>query len=124
MDAHFETPTSAADLARDGRRLMLLEGKTAVLYGAAGAIGSHVARAFAKSGAHVVLTGRHEDSLQSLAAEIKDAGGAAEVAVVDALDSEAVERHAADIVERHGAIDISLNVVLIAPARAPPIAFA
>jgi 3-oxoacyl-[acyl-carrier protein] reductase len=113
MEAQFETPTSAADLARDGRRLMLLEGKTAVLYGAAGAIGSHVARAFAKSGAHVVLTGRHEDSLQSLAAEIKDAGGAAEVAVVDALDSEAVERHAADIVERHGAIDISLNVVLI-----------
>jgi NAD(P)-dependent dehydrogenase (short-subunit alcohol dehydrogenase family) len=92
---------------------VLLEGKIAILYGAAGAIGSHVARAFARSGARVMLTARHEEPLQSLAAEINKAGGAAELAVVDALDAEAVETHAGSVANRYGAIDISLNVVAI-----------
>ncbi len=36
---------------------MLLKNKTAVVYGAGGAIGSAVARAFAREGARVFLTG-------------------------------------------------------------------
>jgi NAD(P)-dependent dehydrogenase (short-subunit alcohol dehydrogenase family) len=38
---------------------MLLENKNAVVYGAAGAVGSAVARAFAREGARVFLTGRN-----------------------------------------------------------------
>ncbi len=37
---------------------MLLKNKVAVIYGAAGAVGSHVAMAFAKEGARVFLSGR------------------------------------------------------------------
>ena len=37
---------------------MLLEDKTAVIYGAGGAIGAAVARAFAREGATLYLTGR------------------------------------------------------------------
>lgn len=37
---------------------MLLENKTAVIYGAGGAIGGAVAEAFAREGANVFLTGR------------------------------------------------------------------
>ena len=36
---------------------MLLENKTAVIYGAGGAIGGAVARAFAREGARIFLTG-------------------------------------------------------------------
>jgi NADP-dependent 3-hydroxy acid dehydrogenase YdfG len=40
------------------RKEMLLEGKNAVIYGAGGAIGSAVGRAFAREGATVFLAGR------------------------------------------------------------------
>ncbi len=41
----------------------MLENKTAVIYGGAGAIGGAVAQAFAWEGAHVVLAGRTRESL-------------------------------------------------------------
>ncbi|MEV0069722.1 MULTISPECIES: SDR family NAD(P)-dependent oxidoreductase [unclassified Amycolatopsis] len=87
---------------------MLLEGKNAIVYGAAGAAGSAVARAFAREGARVFLTGRNLAKLDALAKEI---GGAAETAVVDALDETAVESHCDAVVQAAGRIDISFNAV-------------
>jgi NADP-dependent 3-hydroxy acid dehydrogenase YdfG len=49
---------------------MLLTNKNAVIYGAGGAIGTAVARAFASEGAKVFLTGRHLKSLEALAMDI------------------------------------------------------
>ena len=56
---------------------MLLEGKNAVVYGAAGSVGLAVARAFAREGAAVFLAGRTLASLQGVADEIEQAGGVA-----------------------------------------------
>jgi NAD(P)-dependent dehydrogenase (short-subunit alcohol dehydrogenase family) len=42
---------------------MLLEGKTAIVYGAAGAVGGAVSRALAREGARVFLCGRTPQSL-------------------------------------------------------------
>jgi 3-oxoacyl-[acyl-carrier protein] reductase len=70
---------------------VLLEGKNAAVYGGGGAIGGAVARAFAREGARVFLAGRTRASLEEVAAAIRDAGGAAETAVVDALDGAAVD---------------------------------
>jgi NAD(P)-dependent dehydrogenase (short-subunit alcohol dehydrogenase family) len=39
------------------------------------------------------------------------AGGSVEVAGVDALDADAVERHAARIVEEAGRLDVSFNLI-------------
>jgi hypothetical protein len=64
---------------------MLLRGKTAVVYGAGGAIGGAVAKAFAREGAKVFLTCRHAKSLQPIAQEISGAGGQSEVAQGDAM---------------------------------------
>ena len=44
---------------------MLLENKNAVIYGAAGTVGAAVARAFAREGARVFLTGRNLYALNS-----------------------------------------------------------
>jgi NAD(P)-dependent dehydrogenase (short-subunit alcohol dehydrogenase family) len=41
---------------------MLQDGRTAAIVGAGGAIGSHVAREFAREGAAVFLAGRHSDT--------------------------------------------------------------
>jgi NADP-dependent 3-hydroxy acid dehydrogenase YdfG len=75
------------------RTAMSLENKNAIIYGAGGAVGGAVARAFAREGARVFLTGRDLSTIDALAKEISAAGGVAETAQVDALDEEAVGSH-------------------------------
>jgi len=95
---------------------MLLENKTAVIYGAGGAIGGAVARAFAREGARLFLTGRDVAKVDAVATEIGGAGGVAETAQVDALDEKAVEEHLTTVVERAGGVDISFNATGPGPA--------
>ncbi|HKA42694.1 MAG TPA: SDR family oxidoreductase [Burkholderiales bacterium] len=95
---------------------MLLEKKSAVIYGAAGAVGSAVARAFAKEGAKLFLTGRRLEPVEKLAARIAAEGGVAEAAQVDALDERAVEEHAGAVAEKAGGIDVSFNAIGIPQA--------
>jgi 3-oxoacyl-[acyl-carrier protein] reductase len=90
---------------------VLLENKNAVIYGAGGSIGGAVARAFAREGARVFLAGRTEAKLKSVADDIRAAGGRAQAAVVDALDEEAVDRHADAVVAEAGSLDISFNLI-------------
>ena len=70
---------------------MMLEDKTAVIYGGGGAIGGAVARAFAGAGARVHLAGRSRARLEAVADDI---GDAARVAELDVLDERAVVEHA------------------------------
>lgn len=86
---------------------MLLEGRNAIVYGAAGGIGAAVSRAFAREGATVHLCGRTQETLDEVAEEIRGAGGSAEVSVVDALDEAQVTEHA----EKVGDVDISMNLI-------------
>ena len=95
---------------------MLIENKTAVIYAAGGAIGEAVARAFAREGARLFLTGRDVVKVEAVAQEIVAAGGVAEAARVDALDEKAVEAHLDTAVERAGGIDISFNAIGPGPA--------
>jgi 3-oxoacyl-[acyl-carrier protein] reductase len=88
--------------------MTMLENKTAVIYGAGGAIGGAVARAFADEGARVYLAGRSKDRLDKVASDIGDAAAAAEV---DALDEQAVAAHADAVAADAGGIDIALNAV-------------
>lgn len=53
---------------------MLLENKNAIVYGAAGAIGGAVARAFARDGARVFLAGRTLATLEEVATDIRGPG--------------------------------------------------
>ena len=89
---------------------MLLAEKVAVLYGASGNVGRAVARAFAREGATVFLTGRDRSSLESLAGALASEGGKAEAAVVDAVDEQGIERHLERVMEKTGRLDISFNL--------------
>ena len=91
--------------------MKLLEGKTAVVYGASGIIGRATAKAFAREGSMVFLAGRTLDTVRSLAEEIHSAGGLAEAARVDALDSNSVEEHLQAIIASRGRLDISYNLI-------------
>lgn len=88
---------------------MLLENKTAIVYGAAGSIGSAVARAYAREGAQVHLAGRTEARLQAVADAIQGTGGIAHAAPVDVLDRTAVQQHARRVAELGGGIDVAFN---------------
>src|SRR5437899_12744571 len=90
---------------------MQLKNKNAVVYGAGGAIGGAVSRAFALAGARVFLTGRKKKPLEGLVKDILRSGGKAEMALVDALDEEAINKHLDSMVEQAGSVDISFNAV-------------
>jgi NAD(P)-dependent dehydrogenase (short-subunit alcohol dehydrogenase family) len=88
--------------------IVQLEDKNVIVYGAAGAVGSAIAAAFARAGATVFLAGRTLAKVQAVATEI---GGAAEAAEVDALDELAIERHLQSVIDKVGRVDISFNAV-------------
>jgi NAD(P)-dependent dehydrogenase (short-subunit alcohol dehydrogenase family) len=100
---------------------MLLDGKTAVIYGGGGSIGGAVARAFAREGATVFLTGRTLERLEEVAKEIRSAGGVAETAQVDALDERAVDEHADAVAAEAGGIDISFNLITHGDVQGTPL---
>ncbi len=100
---------------------MLLEKKTAIIYGGAGAIGSAVAHAFAREGAHVFLAGRTKGSLASVVEAIRKEGGMADFAVVDAFNKEGIEQFQNDVVKNAGSLDISFNVIGLDDVQGAPL---
>jgi NAD(P)-dependent dehydrogenase (short-subunit alcohol dehydrogenase family) len=96
---------------------MPLQDKVAVIYGAGGAIGGAVARAFASEEATLFLTGRQRAPVDAVAKDIVAAGGSAEAAAVDALDEQAIDQHLRSVTDTAGHLDISLNAVGIPDAE-------
>lgn len=94
-----------------------LKDKIAVIYGAGGGIGSAVARAFAREGARLFLTGHRLAPVEAIARDIKSASGDAEAAEVDALNEQAINKHLQYVVAKAGRIDISFNAMGNSPAK-------
>lgn len=91
---------------------MLLKNKNAVIYGAGGHVGAAVAHAFTREGANVFLAGRTRAKLDALARDISfTSGNVADIAQVDALDDQDVQRHANRLAEQVGRLDICFNAV-------------
>ena len=90
---------------------MLLKDRPAIVYGAGGAVGGAVAKAFAREGARVFLAGRTRAKLEAVAAAIEKAGGRAELAPVDALVPEAIEAHFAGIAGTAGPVRVMFNAI-------------
>jgi len=99
----------------------LLEGKNAIIYGGGGGIGSGVAKTFAREGATVFLAGRTKAPLQMVADDITSNGGKAHITVLDALDEQAVDKHAKSVVDQAGTIDVSFNLITRGDAQGTPL---
>src|SRR5262245_31987999 len=96
---------------------MMLKDKVAVIYGGGGAIGGAVARAFAREGATLFLTGRLRAPVEAVAKDIASASRSVEAAEVDALDARAVDEHLQSVIDKAGRVDISFNAVGIPDAK-------
>jgi 3-oxoacyl-[acyl-carrier protein] reductase len=86
-----------------------LEGKRVLVTGSTGGIGEGIAKAFAQEGAIVIVNGRREGEAQRVAAEIKEAGGKAYVAVGDLATDAGAEQVIKTINEELGGLDILVN---------------
>ncbi|MFI3409258.1 SDR family NAD(P)-dependent oxidoreductase, partial [Citrobacter braakii] len=88
---------------------MLLAGKVAVIFGGSGAIGSAVAHAMAREGAHVYLGARSQEKLDWAASSIRTAGGAVETFVADVLDEYGTSKQVTHLAQQTGGIDVAVN---------------
>jgi gluconate 5-dehydrogenase len=86
-----------------------LDGKTAIITGAAGGIGSRIAKAYGEQGAHLVLSGRNEERLDSLASELESQNHKAIVAQADVTQPGQVGDMVARAIEKFGQVDILVN---------------
>lgn len=84
----------------------LLEGRVALITGASRGIGEAVAKAYAKAGAHVVLTSRNTRALEALDDQIKSEGGTATLMPLDLLDFAKVDTLGPALAQKFGRLDI------------------
>jgi gluconate 5-dehydrogenase len=91
------------------RGLFDLTGQIAIVTGTSRGLGQYFARALAKSGADLVLTSRHRESLESFEAEITALGRKSISLELDVRDQKSIERMVADAREAFGHIDILVN---------------
>jgi dehydrogenase/reductase SDR family member 4 len=87
----------------------ILHGKVALVTGAGTGIGSAIAQAYAKEGASVVLAGRRGDVVESMAASIRGAGGAAVAVAGDVTRRDDSTRLVQRVIEEFGALHILVN---------------
>ena len=86
-----------------------VQGKVALVTGASSGFGRHFAGLLAREGAKVGLAARRTEVLDSVAAEIRNAGGTAAVARLDVADSASVKQAVQSIEAALGRIDILVN---------------
>ncbi|HEX4254353.1 MAG TPA: glucose 1-dehydrogenase [Streptosporangiaceae bacterium] len=77
--------------------------------GALTGIGRATAVTFARAGATVVVSGRHEDAGQALAGELKELGATAEFIYADVRSDDQLAALVNDATARYGRLDVAVN---------------
>ena len=83
--------------------------KIVMVTGASRGIGEAAARLFAARGAHVIVSSRKPDSVESVAASIRDSGGKASAMACHVGDAEAIESAFGRIASEFGRLDVLVN---------------
>ncbi len=86
-----------------------LKGRTALLTGASGGIGRHIATALAAAGANVVVSDRYEDGLTQLSDQLRGSGARIAAVTADLSDLDAIDALVDEAERALGPIDILVN---------------
>ncbi len=98
---------------------MRLEGKVAMVTGAARGMGAEEARMFAREGARVAVADIAEGEAQAVVAEILEAGGDAVFVPLNVASEENWAEAVAGVVARYGGVDILVNNAGVDGAHEP-----
>ncbi|MBQ8099503.1 MAG: gluconate 5-dehydrogenase [Bacteroidaceae bacterium] len=96
-------------MTKDMEKLFRLEGKVALVTGAAYGIGMAIAEALAEAGAKIAFNCRGEEHLNKALSKYAQKGIAAKGYLCDVTDEESVSRMVSDIERELGSIDILVN---------------
>jgi len=96
--------------------------RVALVTGAGAGIGREIARWLARSGATVVVNDVRADNAHAVVAEIAEEQGpdAASAVVADCRDDDAIDDMVAEVVIRHGRLDLAVNNIGMLPAGRRP----
>lgn len=97
----------------------VLEGKVAIVTGAAMGMGEATAKLFAASGAKVVIADFNEEKGRAVAAAITQSGGVAHFVKVDISKSEQVQAMVKETVDTFGRLDVAVNNAALTPDDKP-----
>jgi NAD(P)-dependent dehydrogenase (short-subunit alcohol dehydrogenase family) len=86
-----------------------LEGKIALITGAASGMGKAMAVGYAAEGAHVVIADLNLDGAKEAAEAIRSTGGSASAVALNVADPAQSKSVTGDIVNEHGRLDILVN---------------
>lgn len=86
-----------------------IAGKVVVITGASSGLGEATARHLSSLGAHLVLGARRQDRLEALAADIRGAGGKAEIVVTDVTRKQDVAALVQAALTNFGRLDVMIN---------------
>lgn len=100
----------------------VLDGKVAVITGSSRGLGLTIARAYAREGAAVVLSGRSAAALQTAAESLKQQGAQVSWQIADVSDLAQVQALAEHAVETFGKIDIWVNNAGVGGVYGPTVA--
>ncbi len=98
-------------MSRSLQELLSLKGKTAVVTGGAGYLGTAMCETLAELGANLVLASRNKDKCVARAEELaKQYSGIRAIGLgVDVLDKESIKQFVEDVHAQFGEIDILIN---------------
>jgi glucose 1-dehydrogenase len=97
----------------------VLEGKVAIITGAAMGMGLTTAKLFAEAKAKVVIADFNEKKGKAAVSEIEANGGTAYFVKVDISKSDQVQDMVAKTVEKYGRLDVAINNAALTPDNAP-----
>ena len=86
--------------------MTLLEGKTVLLTGSTGSLGSAIARTLSSAGARIALTGTNNEKLNNLLMEL---GSSHSAHSCDLSKFEEIDKLSDTVIEEFGSIDILIN---------------